>query len=70
MNPQVRVVVEHSPSLYTLLGLMLLTDCPPVLQVRGHDSTFYRVESNDRWVLYRAAITGWGETKTLDSRQR
>jgi hypothetical protein len=57
----VRVVVEHSPAFYEILGVMLESDCPSVLQVRGTDTTVYRGQSTPRWVLYRAAVTGHGE---------
>ncbi len=72
----VRVVVEHSPAFYEILGVMVDTDCPPTLQVRGYDTTFYRCQSTPRWVLYRAAVKGHGERNsgggrhTLDPAQR
>jgi hypothetical protein len=55
----VRVVVEHSPSFYEILGLKLLAECLPQLAVDG--TTFCRVQSTPRWVLYRAAIQGHGD---------
>lgn len=69
-NLHVRVVVEHSPAHYEILGLMLESDCPPSLRIAGHDVTFYRSQSTPRWVLYKQAVKGWGERKTLDPRQQ
>jgi hypothetical protein len=64
-----RVVVEHIPNQqYAILGLATDAECLPVLQVGG--ITFYRAQSTPRWVLYKRAIAGWGERKTLDPRQQ
>lgn len=56
-----RVVVEHAPTFYEILGVVAATDCPVVLQIPGHDTTFYRAQSTPRWVLYKAAVRGHGE---------
>lgn len=70
MALQVRVVIEHAPTFYEILGLMPESDCPPILQVQGHDTTFYRARSTPRWVLYRAAVKGHGERTPFHRDQR
>lgn len=72
MLPQmhVRVVVEHSPTFYEVLGLMAPADCPAVLEIPGYGTTFYRTASTPRWVLYKKAIQGHGEPLPLHRNQR
>jgi len=53
-----RVVVEHSPELFVILGLCREDEAPPEMFVRGR--TYYRARSTPRWVLYRAALSGGG----------
>ena len=54
----VRIVAEHSPSRFAILGLCREDEAPPEMFVNG--TTYYRAKSTPRWILYRAAISGWG----------
>ena len=54
----VRVVVEHTPELFAILGLCKLDECLPMLILQ--DRAFYRARSTPHWVLYKATISGWG----------
>lgn len=57
----IRVVFQHGPQLYGLQAVPV--DDPallaPVVQVDGH--TYYRAQTKDHYVLYRPALSGWGE---------
>lgn len=55
----VRVVIEHHPKLYAILGLSEEDKCPKTLGIDGR--TFYRAKSTGRWVLYRGAVSGHGD---------
>ncbi len=54
----IRVVAQHSPSLFGFLGLFKEARLTPTLDVGGH--TYYRAESHKHYVLYKAALSGWG----------
>lgn len=74
----IRVVAQHAPNLYAILGLFPndAETLAPTIAING--LTYYRAESHDRWVLYKAALSGWGaaapnptDTRpTFDARQR
>lgn len=52
-----RVVVQHSPSLFSLAP----ADETTLTAVFEHNGqTYYRAETHAHWVLYRAALSGWG----------
>lgn len=53
----IRVVVEHTPALFAILGLYD-DNLPQTLTIDGQ--TFYRAETHDHYVLYKAALSGWG----------
>lgn len=53
----IRVVVQHAPNLFAILGLFD-PELPATLTMNG--KTFYRAEVKDHYVLYRAALSGWG----------
>ena len=58
-----RVVVEHTPQLFAILGLHDETACEPtltLLDADGRPHTYYRTRSTPRWVLYRAAVSSIG----------
>jgi len=60
----IRVVVEHHPDLFSILGYVDEAQLNSSLSLVGRDGvphTYYRSRSTTRWVLYRAAITGHGE---------
>ena len=59
--------IESSTAI-RMLGLAVEAECLPILTVGG--LTFYRAQSTPRWVLYKRAIEGWGETKPLHPAQR
>lgn len=61
-----RVMVEDSPSFFRLFAMIPVDDCLPVLQIEEY--TYYRHRSTPRWVWYKAAISGSGET--MDRAQR
>lgn len=67
---RVRVVVQHSPHLFAILGLHDLDACPSVLQFPDSERTFYRAQSTPRWVLYKPAVQGHGEATPLHRNQR
>lgn len=56
---QVRVLAEDGPQLVRMLGICEEHECHPTLGIYGR--TFYRARSTDRWVLYKAALSGHGE---------
>lgn len=60
----IRVVAQHSPSLFAILGLAEEHELPPQMKVEGHDTTYYRAETHDHYVLYKAAISGWERRRT------
>lgn len=66
----IRVVVQHSPSLYAILGAYPVDSEFLTLTLKMDGQTFYRAETHDTYVLYRAALSGWGAGGTFDSRQR
>lgn len=70
MPAPVRVVVQHDPNLFAILGIEEDANCPREISVEGH--TFYRAASTPRWVLYKPALRGWGQTTggMPDVRQR
>lgn len=53
----IRVVIQHSPSLFSM-ALVDEVDLTPTFAY--DDQTYYRAETHDHYVLYRAAISGWG----------
>lgn len=67
---RVRVVVQHTPHLYAMLGLHDLDACPSTLQFDDSERTFYRAQSTPRWVLYKPAVQGHGEATPLHRNQR
>lgn len=64
----IRVVAQHSPSLFVILGLAELAECPLTMVVQ--DRTYYKAESYDHYVLYKAAISGHGGGGTFHASQR
>lgn len=64
----IRIVVQHSPTLFAILGLIDEASLMPELIAYGQ--TFYRSETHDHYVLYKAALTGWGEAPNLHPQQR
>lgn len=54
----IRVVIEESPTLYRILGLAAVEDVAQVFEATGR--TFYRAELHNHYILYKAAISGWG----------
>ncbi len=57
----VRVMVEHTPSIFALFGMVPLDECHPVLELPDADGerhTYYRARSTVRWVYYKPAIVG------------
>lgn len=70
----IRVVVQHSP---TLFSISLADERALTSTFEYQDQTFYRAETHDHWVLYKAALSGWGGVHNdqgghmvPDSRQR
>ena len=65
----IRVVVQHAPNLYAL-SLVDEAHLQPVFEHNGE--TYYRAETHAHWILYKRAVSGWGETTggTPDARQR
>lgn len=56
-----RVVVELSPTLLELAGLG--TDAETAaLSFERQGVTYYRAQSTDRWVLFKRAVKGHGES--------
>lgn len=74
----VRVVAQHAPNLYAILGVFPANaeTLAPTIALDGR--TYYRAETHDHWVLYKAALSGWGAAApnpndprpTFDARQR
>lgn len=63
----IRVVVQESPNLFALC----YEDEATLLQTFVHNGrTYYRAETHNHYVLYRAAISGWGAGGTFDRAQR
>lgn len=61
--PMVRVVAEHEPNLYGMLGFYPEPLCDKTMQLTGPDGvphTYYRAKSTRTYVLYKAALTGGG----------
>lgn len=53
----VRVVAQHQPNLFAILGLHDL-DAEPLPKTLPSDvmgTTYYKAEAHDRWVLYKRA---------------
>lgn len=53
-----RVVAQHSPSLFAILGLFPEEQLTSTINLDG--LTYYRAQSKHHYVLYKAAISGWG----------
>lgn len=70
----IRVLAEHSPSLYSFIGLVKEEkECPATLEMRhpnGPSTTYYRARSAHRWVLYRAALSGHGQGPAFHPQQK
>jgi len=52
----VRVIVQHTPRVYALLGLWNETACWPSLRFESNEGVwedYDRVTATPRWVLYR-----------------
>lgn len=70
----IRVVAQHSPNVYAIVGLFDEENLTPTVQLEG--VTYYRAETHVHFVLYKAAISGWGSkhdhggTMMPDPRQR
>lgn len=72
----IRVVAQHAPNLFAILGFIEPDECPIELTV--NDLTYYKAERHERWVLYKAALSGWGAAApnpsdprpVFDARQR
>jgi hypothetical protein len=56
-----RIVVQHDPNCFAIIGLYDDVDGPPpaVLKVNG-EPTYYLVQTKDQYALYKRAITGSG----------
>ena len=52
----VRVVAQHTAKLYAMLGLHEVETCVPHLII--DEQLYNRVESTNRWVLYRLSTLG------------
>ena len=69
MSQPVRVVAQHAPNLFAIVGLFDPDGLPSSTEFDGE--TYYRAESHDHWILYKRAVTGWGKTGlTPDARQQ
>ena len=67
----VRVIVEHAPNLFAIIGLHDEAECAQMLTMVDAEKiphTYYRARSTPRWVLYRAAVSGWGAGQPGDTR--
>lgn len=53
----IRVVVQHSPSLYSIAPA---EEAALTSTFEHEGQTYYRAETHDHWVLYKAALSGWG----------
>lgn len=56
----IRVVAQHSPALFAILGVFpeSETTLAPTIKIDGQ--TYYRTETHHHYVLYKAALSGWG----------
>lgn len=56
----IRVVAEHSPALFAILGVFPggVETLAGTLELEG--GTYYKAEVKTHYVLYRRAISGWG----------
>lgn len=61
VTPLRRVVVEHSPALLEIIGLGTDAETGAISFERG-GTTYYRARSTDRWVLFKQAVKGHGES--------
>lgn len=66
---QIRVVLQHSPTLYEIVGLFDAETTKPTLTYGDEKRTYYHTQSTDRWQLYVAAVTGHGAA-AFDPRQQ
>lgn len=58
-----RVIAEHAPNLFAIIGFYDGDDPPLTMTIQdvdGNPATYYRVRSTPRWIVYRRAITGSG----------
>lgn len=62
----IRVVAQHAPNLFAILGLFRETELTPTIALGTR--TYYRAESKVHYVLYRAAISGHGVPLHRDQR--
>jgi hypothetical protein len=74
----IRVVVEHSSSLYGLLGLFDNEKEELPIEMCVDDVTYYKSEVKVHFALYKRALSGWGAASrnpadprpVFDARQR
>lgn len=56
----IRVIAQHSPSLFVMLGMAEDYELPATMKVQGYETTYYLAERHDHYALYKAALSGWG----------
>jgi hypothetical protein len=61
----IRVVLEHSPSLYVLCGLIDEAELGPTMTVNDNE-TYYRSVIKSHYQLYKRALSGWGAAGNPD----
>lgn len=54
----IRVVCQDSPSLFRMLGICREEECAPVID--DGRMTYYLAERHHHYILYKAALSGWG----------
>ena len=70
----IRVVAEHTPTMFAILGLTQEADCLPTYELTdtdGSPATYYRALTKPGfYVLYKRALQGWMVGFDFDTRQR
>lgn len=65
----IRVVVQESPTLFALGTYPGDADTlAPTFEREGQ--TYYRAETHLHWVLYKKAISGWGDARPDPNKYR
>jgi hypothetical protein len=62
----IRVVCQCAPNLFTI-SLVDEANLEPTFMHDG--TTYYRAETHHHYVLYKAAVSGWGAGKPGDTRE-
>lgn len=56
----IRVVAQHSPTLFEILGVFPGADDTLVPAIEIDGETYYKSDVKNHYALYKRALSGWG----------